>query len=342
LRILHAPLDVGGHAAGLAAAERELGYESDVAVFTPGPFGYQSTIDLRAGRDVALPVRFARRADFLRRALKEYDVFHFNFGQTLLQVRAMGRVIDELALIKRAGKTVVVTYQGCDARPFEACHCQSLRCAKESPYRTIAASRVHEHADLIYHLNPDLAKWLPRSSFVPYASVDPLEMLPNAKDRVGKRASGETVVLHAPTNRAVKGTEHVVRAINELTEEGLAVHLNLVEGAQRSDVAGEIRKSDIVVDQLMVGWYGSFAVEAMALEAPVLCFIDDENNPFGDALPIVRAEPTNLKEQIRTLALDPKLRAKQGNAGRKFVEDTHDPRKVAARILSDIEQHRSQ
>jgi len=33
VRILHAPADVGGHAAGLAHAERELGMRSDVAVF---------------------------------------------------------------------------------------------------------------------------------------------------------------------------------------------------------------------------------------------------------------------------------------------------------------------
>ena len=35
--ILHAPADVGGNAYGLSRAERELGLDSDVAVFSPGP-----------------------------------------------------------------------------------------------------------------------------------------------------------------------------------------------------------------------------------------------------------------------------------------------------------------
>ncbi len=340
MRILHAPLDVGGHAAGLAAAERELGHQSDVAVFAPGPFGYEVDIDMRAGANVALPLRFAKRARFLRQALRRYDIFHFNFGQTLLQVRALGQVIDELAIVKRAGKTIVVTYQGCDVRPYESCFCESPRCAKESPYRAVAAARVQEHADIVYHLNPDLSAWLPGSSFLPYANVDPQELQPVAAAGADdSTATGEIVVLHAPTNRLVKGTEHVMQAMAELVEEGLPVRLNLLEGVQRRDVTREIARADIVIDQLMLGWYGGFAVEAMAMGRPVLCSIDEGANPFGDELPIVRATPGNLKEQIRALADSPGRRAERGDAGRRFAEDVHDPRKVAARVLADIERH---
>ena len=68
-RILHAPLDVGGHAFGLSRAERELGLRSDVAVVAPGPFGYETDIDLHAGRDRPVWLRFARRGAFLAGAL---------------------------------------------------------------------------------------------------------------------------------------------------------------------------------------------------------------------------------------------------------------------------------
>src|SRR5215210_6476761 len=123
-RILHAPFDVGGQARGLSLAERELGLVSDVAVFAPQPWGYENDIDLRAALPVSAPVRMARRAHFLWRALDHYDVFHFNFGHTLLQLRQFGRVADELPLLRRRGKTILMTYQGCDARTFGHCHCR--------------------------------------------------------------------------------------------------------------------------------------------------------------------------------------------------------------------------
>lgn len=153
----------------------------------------------------------------------------------------------------------------------------------------------------------------------------------------GSAGAKEVVVLHAPTNRAVKGTEHVLRTVSELAEEGEPVRLKLLEGVQRSEVADEIEKSDIVVDQLMLGWYGGFATEAMALGKPAVCFIDEATNPFGERLPIVRASPATLKDQIRRLAAHPELRAQVGKEGRKFVQEVHDPQRVAARVIGDIE-----
>lgn len=332
LRILHAPADVGGHARGLALAERELGFESDVAVFSPGPFGYDADVDLRAGIDRPLPVRFARRGAFLARAIERYDVFHFNFGQTLLQVRQLGRVIDELPLLRRLGKTVIVTFQGCDVRPFAHCHCRKPVCAALTGYRQPAADRALRYADRVVYLNPDLGRWLPGARFVPYASFDPrsVQPAPPAVDR------DELVVLHAPTDRAVKGSRHVEEAVAELRAEGVPVRLELVEGVSRDALLRRIANADIVVDQLLLGWYGGFSVEAMAFAKPVLSSIDDDANPFGAELPIVRARPATLAAGLRELAADPDRRREVGLAGRRFVEVVHDPRAVARQVLEGL------
>src|SRR5712691_649538 len=97
-RILHTPTDVGGNAFGLSRAERELGLRSDVAVLAAGPFGYgaDTRVELE-GRGVAS--RIAARAAFLRRALRTYDIIHFNFGQSFIALQAFGHVFDELPLI---------------------------------------------------------------------------------------------------------------------------------------------------------------------------------------------------------------------------------------------------
>jgi glycosyltransferase involved in cell wall biosynthesis len=333
-RILHAPADVGGHALGLSRGERKLGLESDVAVFAPGPFGYETDIDLRAGVDHVLPVRIARRAVFLRQALERYDVFHFNFGQTLLTLRQFGLAFDELPLLRRRGKKVIVTYQGCDVRPFRACACRNPRCVAESPARQARAARLTAFADRVLYLNPDLRQWLPTGSFVPYASVDPMEFVPEPLPE-----GDEIVVAHAPTDRDVKGTRHVIEAIEALRAEGAPVSLDLIEGLPRAEVRRRILAASVVIDQLLMGWYGGFAVEAMSLGRPVLSSVREAepgDNPFGDELPIVRSSPATIVRDLRVLAEDASLRKELGLAGRRFVERHHDPRCVARQVLHGL------
>jgi hypothetical protein len=332
-RILHAPLDVGGHARQLSLAERELGLDSEAAVYAPQSYGFEADIDLRAGIDVPIPVRMARRAAFLRRALDRYDVFHFNFGQTLLQVRQLGRILDELPLLKRRGKTILVTYQGCDVRPFADCYCRNRSCARTTAYRAPAAARVLRHADRVFHLNPDLGRYLPGSRFLPYANVDPRSYAPAPPEPA---PAGPLLVVHAPTDRAVKGTAHVIQAVQALQAEGLSIRLELLEGMTRSEVVARTMAADVVVDQLLIGWYGGFAVEAMAMAKPVLCFIREEDNPFGERLPVLRADPATIAARLRDLAGDRDALREAGLAGRRFAEHEHDPLRIARSVLDGL------
>jgi hypothetical protein len=335
-RILHAPADVGGHAFGLSRAERALGLHSDVAVLDPGPFGYGADIrfNLEGGarwRDLVA------RGRLLARALRGYDIVHFNFGQSLIPLKLHGHLINELPLIKRAGKTIFVTFQGCDVRPQECCFCDQEHCRAEDAYRAPNAARFLRYADRCFHLNPDLRRWLPGSQFLPYASVDPLEVRPDGLPREEQ----EVVVVHAPSNREVKGTRFVIAAIEQLRDEGLPVSLDLIEGLSRAEVLERLCRAHIVVDQLLIGWYGGFAVEAMALAKPVVCHIREEtaeDNPFGGELPIVRADPATITARLRELISDVEARARIGAASRAFVERHHDPRTVAREVLSGLER----
>lgn len=333
-RILHAPADVGGHAEGLSQAERELGLRSDVAVFEEGPFGYRADIDLQTGAGKPAWRRIARRAAFLRQAMHEYDVFHFNFGLTLLTVRQLGLIFDELALLKRFGKTVLVTYQGCDVRPKASCPCRKEACFRDDRYRQPAARRALRHADRVLYLNPDLRKWLPGAVFCPYANIDP-----RAVAATPDPGGDEVVVVHAPTDEDVKGTRHVVEAVETLRGEGLPVRLDLVSAVSREEVLRRVASGHLVVDQLLLGWYGGFAVEAMACQRPVLAYVLEEHpddNPFGDALPVVRTRPETLAADLRALVTDPAQRMALGAAGRSFVEEAHDPRRIARAVLEGL------
>jgi glycosyltransferase involved in cell wall biosynthesis len=334
-RILHAPADVGGHAYGLSRGERELGLQSDVVVFAPGPFGYGYDVDIEAGIDGPVWRRLARRASFLRKAAREYDIFHFNFGLTFLTVRQFGVVLDELSLLKRLGKTVLVTYQGCDVRPKEACPCRKPPCYANTRYRAPAARRALANADRVFHLNPDLRRWLPGAQFMPYASVDARVI----KARPEPEPDGEVVIAHAPTDVDIKGTRLLVAAVEQLRAEGVPVRLDLVQGVDQAEVLARCAAAHVVVDQLLLGWYGGLAVEAMALGRPVLAYIrelDPADNPFGDELPIVRTGQDTLADDIRALVFDAARRQELARAGRRFVETAHDPRRIAREALAGI------
>lgn len=330
VRILHAPADVGGHAYGLSRAERELGHQSDVAVLAAGPYGYGADIRVELSGAPAWQ-RLRTRGAFVRRAIERYDVVHLNFGQPIIALRRGAHVLSELPLLKRAGKTVLVTFQGCDVRPQAACACTSPVCAAQDPGRAPNARHMLAHADHVFHLNPDLEEWLPGSTFLPYANIDPFAIEfsePPERD--------EFVVAHAPTNREVKGTAHVIAAVEALQAEGLPVRLDVVEGVKRTEALERLRGADVVVDQVRIGWYGGLAVESMALGRPVLAYIREDVNPFGAALPVVRTTAEELARDLRELAGDRKRRQRLGREGRAFVEAVHDPRAVAREILARL------
>jgi glycosyltransferase involved in cell wall biosynthesis len=306
---------------------------SDVAVLAAGPYGYGA--DIRV--DLSEQPRWrqiAARAAMVRRATADYDVVHLNFGQPIAALRHRSLVLTELPLLKRSGKTVLVTFQGCDVRPQAACACTSPVCAAQTGFRAPNARHVLRHADRVYHLNPDLRRWLPGSRFLPYASVDPRELVPAPLP-----VRDELVVAHAPTMREVKGTAYVLAAVEALRAEGLHVRLDLVEEVPRTEALARFRAADVIVDQLRLGWYGGLAVEGMALGRPVLACIREQepaDNPFGDALPIVRTGPERVRDDLRALLLDREGRERLGREGRAFVERHHDPREVARTILGSL------
>jgi glycosyltransferase involved in cell wall biosynthesis len=142
------------------------------------------------------------------------------------------------------------------------------------------------------------------------------------------------LIVHAPSSRRRKGTEHVLAAI-----EGLDADLELVEGLHHEEAFERYRAADIVVDQLNAGWYGLFAIESMALGKPVVTYLHDEavrrtEEAFGTRVPIVSATAETLREALRPLVADAARRREVGAASRAYVERVHDLERVTDRLLA--------
>ena len=167
VRIVHLPTGTGGHPLGLSRAERALGFHSDVVDFTPAYMRYEAdrVFDL-SGRSAA--ARAAIRLRFIAAAAHRYDVFHFNAGSPGIALRTSRGVFTELPLLKRLGKTIVVTWQGCDVRPRAACTwCERPGCISHDRWRAADATAMLRHADRAVFVNPDLRRYLPGASFLP-------------------------------------------------------------------------------------------------------------------------------------------------------------------------------
>ena len=94
-----------------------------------------------------------------------------------------------------------------------------------------------------------------------------------------------------------------------------------------------------MVDQLNAGWYGIFALEAMALGKPVLSYLRPEavqetERELGVEVPIVTATKETLRERISELAASVEERQRIGALSRVYVERVHDADRGAERLIA--------
>ena len=350
MKIIHLPTPVGGNAWGLSRGERLLGLKSDVLVAYDNWLHYPAYRVLLTASPRNIFQRMHHGAIFFREMLKirkQYDVFHFNFGTTLLDSPRYGLLLLDLPLYKHHGK-IIVSYNGCDARQkyptmkrtkFSACHnetCYNGMCNDGMRDRRNREKilKFDRFADAIFALNPDLLNFLPeRSQFLPYtiANWDGIRELPFVKER-------ETITIaHAPTNRAAKGSFIILKVLDQIKKIYKdKVKIFIIENRPYLEALGIFPQADIIIDQILVGWYGAIGVEAMKMGKPVLAFIREEDLHF---IPpqmaedcknaIINANPETLFDKLTELIDNPGLIEHYRTQGLKYVNRWHDPRYVA-------------
>ena len=149
------------------------------------------------------------------------------------------------------------------------------------------------------------------------------------------RAADPLRILHAPTDREIKGTRYVLAAVERLKAAGYPVALQVLEGIPYAEVPAFVATADIVVDQLMIGAYGTFAVEAMATGRPVVCRIRD------DLRAALSRRPAHRRRRPRhDLLRAGAARARPGRTRRAaagpapaYVAQVHEMHRVAEQVL---------
>ncbi len=303
LRVVHCPVNTAGVPWTNVRALRRRGIDARLVVFN------RYAMHPEADRSLELGSGFLRRQLAQWKALAELlprtDVFHFVFGLTLVP-QAL-----QYPILRLSGRRSVMHYLGSDIRgktPDEL-----------APGRKAGARIVGSY---------DALRWVPDATVVPpgvdLAAITPVP--PSDRKR--------PLIVHAPSSRRRKGTEHVVAAC-----ETLDVELRVVEGLPHDAAFALYREADIVVDQLNAGWYGVLAIECLALGKPVVTFLHDEakrltEDAYGLEVPLVDASAETLRDRLAELVEQgPAERRRIGEASRAYAEHVHDVERVTAALV---------
>lgn len=141
-------------------------------------------------------------------------------------------------------------------------------------------------------------------------------------------------VVHAPNHRVFKGTRHLERAIDLLRANGQPIELRVVQGISNSEALDVYRSADIVFDQCLIGFHGYFALEAMALAKPVMCFVRDPDRYLlaPEECPIINTHVATLVDDLRSLIMRRHELPEIGARGRRYIERHYTPAAFAARL----------
>jgi glycosyltransferase involved in cell wall biosynthesis len=351
----------------LSRALRERGWRADVFNWDASPetdlyyHGEDYRMEARGRLDVARQLRFYQWT------LRNYDVFHFSNAHGMSFGGALRRWIQrrfgpgaEIRLLKRLGKKVVYTNNGCldgvsqtsfaswGERPVCAdCPwrevpsiCSDSRNLEWGEFRNevadfqvlLGGNRIDYNLDERVHEVPefyclDAGFWHPDllvpSNFrlsLPETTVKIYHAVGNASSR-----------SEAGTNRNLKSTHVYIPLIDQLKREGEDVELIFFDQVPNRQLRFYQAQADIVVDMLTYGFFGASAREAMMLGKPVVCYLRPEwltqmraeIPDYVDELPIVNATPDTVREVLLDLIRNPAKRREIGRRSREFAVKWH-------------------
>lgn len=346
MRVLHLPTSVGGNAWGLAQAEKLVGLDSKVLIDSNNwlnyPYDYCMDFDKRTPFGIA----WTMAKTFLH-VKNAYDVFHFNFGRTLLDIRRYG--INYLDLPFYKGKKIM-TFNGCDARQkfptmnrvaFSACHdkaCYGGMC-NDGSFDVLRKKRIQKASQYIDHmfaLNPDLMYFLPedKTTFLPY-SIANWETIPYHTYEVTNKIK----IVHAPTDRAAKGSSYILKALENLQRKYSNLDINIIEKMPYQEALKHYQEAHIVIDQVMIGWYGGFGVEVMKMGKPLAVFLREEDlkfipNAMAKELQeaIINVNPFTIEEVLSYYIENSALLYVKSQAALAYVHRWHNPLYIAGLV----------
>lgn len=343
IRLLIGPANEAGQGAEWGrAVESYVPRAAAVAMRGIGTDPFQPRVDL------TVPVAVYQRSSAWHGAFEEFlrEQTHviWESGFPLLGRRYRCRIDVEIEELSRFGVRGALLFHGSDIRP-------PTRHARANPWspfslgegitamlEEIAAknSKLAAQAGVpVFVTTPDLLQWVPGSVWCPVV-VDSQRWQAAANKH--SSAGGLPVVVHAPSNPWIKGTDRIEPVLRRLEAEGLIEYRQIV-GVPHAAMPDFYAAADIVLDQFRIGSYGIAACEAMAAGRLVMGHIDQPTRQqvkvhTGLDLPIHEATIDSLEQEIRQAVADPDVLHELRAAGPRFVDAVHSGKRSVGAMSS--------
>jgi glycosyltransferase involved in cell wall biosynthesis len=333
----------------LARADRLLGLQSESMVYVT--YYITRSFDRRLSRshDWILrhhPTLYRTYCELVfLLALPRYDIFHYFYDRGLMAPQQRyGIHPDELHYLQSTGRQLYTYAYGADVRERSAtlalgdwnfcreCADPGMHCVCNSDELAASMRQLPQVARAM-HAMGDMLTYVPNPSHLHYWPID-MARIPAAEPARLWRVGMPLVVAHAPNHGHFKGTKYVLQAVEQLRGEGVPIELKLVQGVPNTEVLELFWQADVVLDQLVGGFYGYTALEAMALGKPVISYVRTSELALPGC-PIINATPDTIVQVLRDLcagSYDLEALAQQGAA---YARD-HNSIEAVARRLAQV------
>lgn len=274
-------------------------------------------------------------------SVKKADVIHV-YSNLVLPTRYEQRILNHLFLKVARNKKKFVTYVGSEVRIPEVDFGTNPYYKKtysnpdyEYSYESQACSFKHQQkfADLGFELigTPDTMHYMNPE----YFKTDKVVFHAGIAEKGNQdETSNEILVIHAPTAPVAKGSSYIREAMEKIGAKYPNVRFKELQHLSNQEYQHLINNCDIYIDQLIWGFHGVAAIQAMALEKPVLCYLHPDFLKYVSNPPIINSNPDNLYDRLEELIVNAEKLPEIGKQSREYYLQFHTPQKVAGQLLA--------
>ena len=337
-KILFSPHEIGNQMQLMANEFRNRGIDATAATYTSEWYGYKNDINLNLELEKNRLKLHYKMIKFSIHAIASYDIFHFHFGKSLYGNRIIPHI--DVRILKRLGKKVYMHFRGSDLieknyyATLKNNNINQLNIYTDEAIRVNTKKRlpvISKFSDKIFVSTPNMLDLLPEAILIPQIiskNSAGIFNRPFKKSEVIK-------IVHAPTDKNIKGTKHIVEIVNELSHDGFNISLEILENKKPKEVIEAFKNCHFGIDQLFSGWYGKVSIELMQLGKPVFCFIHNKYfDAFDSKIPIINVNKKNLKKRLKYYLLNIKELQVIGEKGVEFVNKFHSQKSIVDKLIT--------
>jgi len=261
-------------------------------------------------------------------ALLKYDLFEFAFSGGFLMHSHLRKA--EYVLLKLCSKKISVYGYGSDCKVMSEVRKQGFKYnnamdrtddweAQHEDLIRANVARAKKYADVLI-AGGDLIHFGERGIMLPLATdLSIWNYYPTPKHKT-------IVIAHSTNHRSHKGTRFILDCFDRLKDK-LPIKMMLIERKPMEECKKLYPQADIFIPDVISGWHGFTAIEAMATGRPVITYLRPDIWKFhwyyAKNHPAISANPDTLARAITKLVNDSKLRGELGIRGREYALKYH-------------------